>query len=35
LKGVRFVIEPKHTTFVGWVVPSEALVPAFRLARGQ
>ena len=35
LKGVRFVIEPKHTTFVGWVVPSEALVPSFRLAGGQ
>jgi hypothetical protein len=35
LKGVRFVIESKHAAFVGWVVPSEALVPVFRLASGQ
>ena len=35
LKGIRFVIESEHTAFVGRVVPSEALVPSFRLASGQ
>jgi hypothetical protein len=35
LKWVCLVVESKHATFVGWVMPSESLVPAFRLASGQ
>ena len=35
LKCVCFVVEAQHAAFVGGIVPSESLVPAFRLASSQ
>jgi hypothetical protein len=32
LEWVCFVVEAQHAPFVGWIMPSESFVPAFRLA---